>query len=64
MTIDIIKFMKTHEITSPCKLYYKGTWILRTTSTGIEVNKPISWIYKVLSVARYLWAKYIMANIH
>jgi hypothetical protein len=39
------------------KLYYKGTWILRTTETGIEVNGEVAWYRIVWAYTKYLWFK-------
>ncbi len=40
------------------KLYYKGTWVLKTTETGIEINGKVAW-YRVA----WAYTKYILIKI-
>lgn len=41
------------------KLYYKGTWILRTTETGIEINGKVEWWRVAWAYIKYLYYKVI-----
>ena len=40
------------------KLYYKGTWVLRTTETGVEINGKVAW-YRIA----WAYTKYILRKI-
>ena len=41
------------------KLHYKGTWVLRTTKTGIEINHKVEWYKIAWAYIKYLYYKLI-----